>query len=314
MAEHAKWTEEDLPNLTGREVIVTGANSGLGLCTAQALAQAGASVTMAVRDVAKGDGAKAQIIGNIGSDANISVARLDLADLASVRDFAQTWSAAHPAGLDLLINNAGIMAIPRRPTADGFETQFGTNHLGHFALTALLWPALIARTFSRVVTVSSQAHRMGRMNWDDLMGEHRYSSWGAYGQSKLANLLFTLGLQQRIDDAGLGVLALAAHPGYSSTNLQAAGPAMRGSNLGAKFVGIGNRILAQPAEMGALPTLYAATAPNLPNGSYIGPDGFLEQRGHPKVVDRSARAKDVADADRLWLISEELTGINFPID
>lgn len=314
MAEHAKWTEEDLPNLTGREVIVTGANSGLGLCTAQALAQAGASVTMAVRDVAKGDGAKAQIIGNIGSDANISVARLDLADLASVRDFAQTWSAAHPAGLDLLINNAGIMAIPRRPTADGFETQFGTNHLGHFALTALLWPALIARTFSRVVTVSSQAHRMGRMNWDDLMGEHRYSSWGAYGQSKLANLLFTLGLQQRIDDAGLGVLALAAHPGYSSTNLQAAGPAMRGSNLGAKFVGIGNRILAQPAEMGALPTLYAATAPNLPNGSYIGPDGFFEQRGHPKVVDRSARAKDVADADRLWLISEELTGINFPID
>lgn len=314
MAEHAKWTEEDLPNLTGREVIVTGANSGLGLCTAQALAQAGASVTMAVRDGAKGDGAKAQIIGNIGSDANISVARLDLADLASVRDFAQTWSAAHPAGLDLLINNAGIMAIPRRPTADGFETQFGTNHLGHFALTALLWPALIARTFSRVVTVSSQAHRMGRMNWDDLMGEHRYSSWGAYGQSKLANLLFTLGLQQRIDDAGLGVLALAAHPGYSSTNLQAAGPAMRGSNLGAKFVGIGNRILAQPAEMGALPTLYAATAPNLPNGSYIGPDGFLEQRGHPKVVDRSARAKDVADADRLWLISEELTGINFPID
>lgn len=314
MAEHAKWTEEDLPNLTGREVIVTGANSGLGLCTAQALARAGASVTMAVRDVAKGDGAKAQIIGNIGSDANISVARLDLADLASVRDFAQTWSAAHPAGLDLLINNAGIMAIPRRPTADGFETQFGTNHLGHFALTALLWPALIARTFSRVVTVSSQAHRMGRMNWDDLMGEHRYSSWGAYGQSKLANLLFTLGLQQRIDDAGLGVLALAAHPGYSSTNLQAAGPAMRGSNLGAKFVGIGNRILAQPAEMGALPTLYAATAPNLPNGSYIGPDGFLEQRGHPKVVDRSARAKDVADADRLWLISEELTGINFPID
>lgn len=314
MAEHAKWTEEDLPNLTGREVIVTGANSGLGLCTAQALAQAGASVTMAVRDVAKGDGAKAQIIGNIGSDANISIARLDLADLASVRDFAQTWSAAHPAGLDLLINNAGIMAIPRRPTADGFETQFGTNHLGHFALTALLWPALIARTFSRVVTVSSQAHRMGRMNWDDLMGEHRYSSWGAYGQSKLANLLFTLGLQQRIDDAGLGVLALAAHPGYSSTNLQAAGPAMRGSNLGAKFVGIGNRILAQPAEMGALPTLYAATAPNLPNGSYIGPDGFLEQRGHPKVVDRSARAKDVADADRLWLISEDLTGINFPID
>lgn len=314
MAEHSKWTEQDLPNLTGREVIVTGANSGLGLCTAQALAQAGASVTMAVRDVAKGDGAKAHIVGNIGSDADISVARLDLADLASVREFAQTWSAAHPAGLDLLINNAGIMAIPRRPTADGFETQFGTNHLGHFALTALLWPALIARTFSRVVTVSSQAHRMGRMNWDDLMGEHRYSSWGAYGQSKLANLLFTLGLQQRIDDAGLGVLALAAHPGYSSTNLQAAGPAMRGSNLGAKFVGIGNRILAQPAEMGALPTLYAATTPNLPNGAYIGPDGFLEQRGHPKVVDRSARAKDVADADRLWLISEDLTGIKFPID
>ncbi|MFM8351915.1 MAG: oxidoreductase [Actinomycetales bacterium] len=314
MANHPRWTEEDLPNLTGRQVIVTGANSGLGLCTTQALAKVGANVTMAVRDLAKGAAAREQILGQIGGSASIEVAELDLADLTSVRDFAKTWSLAHPAGLDLLINNAGIMAIPRRATADGFETQFGTNHLGHFALTALLWPALVARTYSRVVTVSSQAHRMGRMNWEDLMGERRYSSWGAYGQSKLANLLFTLGLQQRIDAAGLSILALAAHPGYASTNLQAAGPTMRGSGLGAKFVGVGNRILAQPAQMGALPTLYAATAPDLPNGAYIGPDGFLEQRGHPKVVDRSARAKDIQDANRLWTLSEELTGISFPIE
>jgi NAD(P)-dependent dehydrogenase (short-subunit alcohol dehydrogenase family) len=308
-AQHA-WTEADLPNLTGRQVIVTGANSGLGLCTARALARVGASVTMAVRDEAKGEAARASLGEVAGS---LTVQRLDLADLASVRSFAAAWSAANPAGLDLLINNAGIMAIPRRNTADGFETQFGTNHLGHFALTALLWPALVARTYSRVVTVSSQAHRMGRMHWDDLMGERRYSSWGAYGQSKLANLLFTLGLQRRIDEAGLSVLALAAHPGYASTNLQAAGPAMRGSSVGAKFVNIGNRLMAQPAVMGALPTLYAATAPNLPDGAYIGPNGFMEQRGHPRIVDRSARAKDIADADRLWQVSEELTGIRFEV-
>ncbi len=303
-----KWNENDMPNLAGRRAIVTGANSGLGWWTTKALAEHGASVTMAVRDVGKGSSAAATLTGDITVEA------LDLADLASVRDFSERWSAGNPAGLDLLVNNAGIMAIPRRETVDGFETQLGTNHLGHFALTGLLMPALVAVPGSRVVTVSSQAHRMGKMNWDDLMGERRYRTWGAYGQSKLANLLFTSELQRRIDESGWSILALAAHPGYANTNLQSAGPAMRGRSLEARLTGVTNRIMAQPAQMGALPTLFAATAPGLPGGSYIGPDGFLEQRGHPRLVGRSAAAQSAADAQRLWQVSEELTSVRYPFD
>ena len=308
---NVKWSTADMPLLSGRRAIVTGANSGLGYFTTLALAEHRAKVTMAVRDISKGEAAAARIQAQF-PDSDIEIARLDLADLSSVREFASNWSSSHPSGLDLLINNAGIMAIPRSRTADGFETQFGTNHLGHFALTGLLLPALVAIPNSRIVTVASQAHRMGRMNFDDLMGDRKYRSWGAYGQSKLANLLFTAELQRGLDAANLPILALAAHPGYADTNLQAVGPQMRGNSLGTRITGFGNRLMAQPAPMGALPSLFAATAPGLPGGSYIGPDGFLEQRGHPRIVQASKAAKSMADAKRLWLVSEQLTGVTYP--
>jgi NAD(P)-dependent dehydrogenase (short-subunit alcohol dehydrogenase family) len=313
MADSLKWTAQDIPDLTGRVAIVTGANSGLGFHTARELAAHGAAVTMAVRDEGKGATA-AEAIRRAAPSANVTVERLDLADLSSVRDFASTWSQAHPDGLDLLINNAGIMAIPRRLTADGFEMQFGTNHLGHFALTGLLMPALVARPRSRVVNVSSGAHRLGRMNFDDLMGEKKYGAWRTYGQSKLSNLLFTSELQRRLDANSLPVLALAAHPGYASTNLQSVGPQMSGRNWMSGPTDLMTKIMAQPAEMGALPTLFAATAAGLPGNSYIGPDGFMEQRGHPRLVDRSAAAKNRDDAVRLWNVSEQLTGVHYPFD
>lgn len=300
-----------MPDLTGRRAIVTGANSGLGWWTAYELARHGATVTMAVRDRAKASLARGQMQAQAGRDLPLAIADLDLADLASVRTFAQDWSRANPEGLDLLVNNAGIMAIPRALTKDGFEMQLGTNHLGHFALTGLLLPALIAIPHSRVVTVSSGAHRLGRIRMDDLMGERHYRAWGAYGQSKLANLLFTSELQRRIDAAGLPMLALAAHPGFAATNLQGVAPAMRFGSRGKSIADLGNRLLAQPAEMGALPTLFAATEPGLPGGAYIGPDGFMEQRGHPRIVGRSAAAQDSATARELWVASEELTGVRF---
>jgi len=312
MATSSAWTTRDMPQLTGRQAIVTGANSGLGLVTAAALAEHGAHVTMAVRDTAKGEAAAASIRAKY-PDAHLDVARLDLADLASIRTFADTWSAAHPEGLDLLINNAGIMAIPRRETVDGFEMQLGTNHLGHFALTGLLLPALIAVPRSRVVTVSSQAHRMGKMNFDDLNAKRSYGAWRAYGQSKLANLLFTDEFQRRLDRLGIPMLALAAHPGFAATNLQKAGPAMRGRKLQERISGFMSNVIAQSAEMGALPTLFAATAPGIPGGSYVGPDGFGEQRGYPRLVDRSSAAKNESDAKRLWEESETLTGVHFPL-
>lgn len=314
MSDHpTKWTAADLPRLTGRSVIVTGANSGLGYHTAAALAGCGADVTMAVRTIEKGEDAAAEI-RTLHPRAQLEVSSLDLADLTSIRAFAERWSSSHPDGLSILINNAGIMAIPRRETVDGFETQLGTNHLGHFALTGLLLPALVAQPAARVVTVSSQAHRLGTMNFEDLMGSAKYRAWGAYGQSKLANLLFTSELQRRIDVAGLSLLALAAHPGYSDTNLQSAAPTMRGSSIGTRMSRMANSVLAQSAAMGALPTLFAATMPGLPGDTYIGPDGFMEQRGHPRVVGRSKAAMNGADARRLWTVSEELTGVIYPFD
>lgn len=308
-----KWTADDLPALTGRSAVVTGANSGLGWWTAYELSRHGAHVTMAVRDLAKGALARGQMQDRAGRELPITISELDLADLASVRVFAQQWSRNNPQGLDLLINNAGIMAIPRALTKDGFEMQLGTNHLGHYALTGLLFPALVAIPHSRVVTVSSGAHRLGSIRLDDLMGEKRYRPWSAYGQSKLANLLFTSELQRRIDAAGIHTLALAAHPGFASTNLQGVGPSLRYGSRGKSIADLGNRLLAQPAEMGALPTLFAATQPGLPGGAYIGPDGFMEQRGYPKMVDRSGAAKDDVMARELWVRSEDLTGVRFPI-
>jgi NAD(P)-dependent dehydrogenase (short-subunit alcohol dehydrogenase family) len=290
-----KWTAQDLPALAGRTFVITGANSGIGLVAARELARAGARVVLAVRDVSRGRDAAATIAGDT------EVRQLDLADLASVRAFAEAWDGE----LDVLVNNAGVMAIPEQRTADGFEMQIGTNHLGHFALTNLLLP----RIADRVVTVSSGAHRMGSIRLDDLNWESgSYQRWRAYGQSKLANLLFTSELQRRLAAAGSGLRAVAAHPGYAATNLQ-----NRTENvLQNALMAVANRVVAQSDEMGALPTLYAATQ-DLPGDSYVGPDGFQEQRGHPTLVGRNGAAQDAETATRLWTLSEQLTGVTFAL-
>src|SRR5271167_2998976 len=225
----ARWTTDDIPPLAGRIAVVTGANSGLGFETALALARAGARVVLACRDEAKGGDALDRIRQAVPA-ADVRLDRLDLADLASVREFAADFSAGH-GGLDLLLNNAGVMAIPRRETADGFEMQFGTNHLGHFALTGLLLDRLLARPGARVVTVSSTAAMIGRIRFDDLQGSRRYGKWTAYGQAKLANQLFALELDRRATDCGVDLVSVAAHPGYAATNLQAVGPRMSGSRI-----------------------------------------------------------------------------------
>jgi len=303
-----KWTAADVPDQAGRRAIVTGANSGLGFETALALAGHGADVTLAVRDLAKGEAAADQIRA-LSPQASLEVRRLDLADLASIDEFAWLWRESHPDGLDMLINNAGIMAIPRRDTVDGFEMQLGTNHLGHFALTGRLLDAI--RPEGRIVTVSSQAHRMGRMDFEDLMGVRKYGAWRAYGQSKLANLLFMRSLAERLERAGSTIASVAAHPGFASTHLQAVAPEMKGRGWQVKIMDGVNKVMAQSAAMGALPTLYAATFPAIRSGDYVGPDGFGEQRGHPKLVGMNASARDDAVANRLWTVSEELTGVRY---
>jgi len=290
-----KWTAADIPSQDGRTFVVTGANSGIGLVAARELARAGAHVVLAVRDTTKGERAAADLPGDT------EVRALDLASLESVRAFARAWDG----DLDVLIDNAGVMAVPEGRTADGFELQIGTNHLGHFALANLLLP----HVRDRVVTVSSGAHRFGRIDLDDLNWERRrYWRWRAYGQSKLANLLFSAELQRRLTAAGSPMRAVAAHPGYAATNLQS----RTGSALQNGVMALGNRIFAQSAEMGALPTLYAATQ-DLPGDSYVGPDGPGEQRGHPTLVGRSGAARDAETARRLWELSEELTGVRFPL-
>jgi NAD(P)-dependent dehydrogenase (short-subunit alcohol dehydrogenase family) len=291
----ASFTTADIPDLTGRKVIVTGANSGIGRATAAALAGAGAQVTLAVRNVEKGGAAAATMPGET------EVRELDLASLASVRAFAAAWEGE----IELLINNAGVMVPPLTRTAEGFELQFGTNHLGHFALTNLL----LEHVTGRVVTVSSTGHRMGRIDFDDLNWEHKpYKAWRAYGQSKLANLLFTAELQRRLTAAGSRAVATAAHPGYAATNLQFHSQ-RRAIDL---ISAIGNRVLAQDENGGALPTLYAAVA-DIPGNSFAGPSGFLEWRGAPKLVGRSAAAQDIDVARRLWTVSEELTAVRFSL-
>jgi NAD(P)-dependent dehydrogenase (short-subunit alcohol dehydrogenase family) len=285
----------DVPDQTGRTVVVTGANSGIGRAAASALAGAGARVALAVRSLDKGRAAAATMPGET------EVRELDLASLASVREFAAAWQG----DIDLLINNAGVMAPPLTRTIDGFELQFGTNHLGHFALTNLL----LGHVTGRVVTVSSGGHRIGSIDFDDLNWERKpYKTWRAYGQSKLANLLFTAELQRRLSAAGSAVLANAAHPGYAATNLQFHSE-RRWIDLLSR---VGNRLLAQDENGGALPTLYAAVA-DVPGNSFAGPGGFMEQRGAPKLVGRSNAAKDADVAGRLWDVSEELTGVQFPL-
>jgi NAD(P)-dependent dehydrogenase (short-subunit alcohol dehydrogenase family) len=303
----AKWTAEQIPDQAGRVAVVTGANSGIGFVAARELARAGAHVVLACRNVTKG-GACRREIADAAPHASLEVAELDLGSLASVRGFAESFADRHE-GPDLLINNAGVMAPPRSETADGFELQFGTNHLGHFGLTGLLIGGMEGREDARVVTVTSPAHWYGRVDFEDLHGERRYGRWRAYGQSKVANLLFALELDRRLRLAGWRVQSLAAHPGYAATKLQSTGP----TGLDGAVMAVTNRLFAQSAEMGALPTLYAATYPGLEGGTLIGPGGIGEQRGHPKPVPPRGRALDEALARRLWTVSEQLTGVRFAL-
>jgi NAD(P)-dependent dehydrogenase (short-subunit alcohol dehydrogenase family) len=263
-------------------------------------------VVIACRNTAKGEQALSTIRSAVPG-ARAEVRQLDLADLASVRAFATAVKDSHDR-IDLLINNAGIMAPPRRTTADGFESQLGTNHLGHFALTGLLVPTLLAAPDPRVVTLSSVVHRIGRINFDDLQGERRYQRWRAYGQSKLANLMFSFELQHRASAAGAKLESMAAHPGYAATNLQTAGPEIAVERWG---MVVANRVIAQSADMGALPTLYAATVPDLPGGTFVGPGAWGGMRGYPSVTSGSAQAYDTGTAIRLWEVSEKLTGVHY---
>ncbi|WP_433462614.1 oxidoreductase [Spirillospora sp. CA-128828] len=296
------WTTGDIPELRGRRAIVTGANSGIGYHTALQLARHGASVVLACRSAERG-GAALDRMRTAAPDADIVLGSLDLADLSSVRTFA----AEHGDGpLDILVNNAGVMAIPRRATADGFEMQFGTNHLGHFALTGLLLPALRAASAARVVTVTSGFAWAGRLRFDDLQGEHRYRKWSAYGQAKLANLIFAKELDRRVPE----LTSVAAHPGYAATNLQRTGPRMQGNTFMEKATDLGNTVMAQSAAAGALPSLYAATAPDVQGGASYGPR-LLQYRGAPVKVVTPPQADRPNLGERLWKVSETLTGVTY---
>ncbi len=311
MPDKKAWTASDIPDLSGKTIVVTGGNSGIGYEAALQFARKRADVILACRDLGKARTAAAQIAAS-ASGAKVEVMELDLSNLASVRGFSDAFHLQHQA-LHVLCNNAGVMAIPYRQTADGFEMQFGTNHLGHFALTGLLLDRLLATDGARVVNVASGAHRMGKIRFDDLQWKNGYRKWMAYGQSKLANLLFTSELQRKVDAAGKKLLAVACHPGYAATNLQAVGPKMSGSSMMESLTELGNRLLAQSAAMGALPTEYAAVAPDVHGGDYIGPDGMAELWGNPVRVGRSAAAQDAAAASRLWEVSEQLTNVHYAL-
>lgn len=308
------WSAADIGDLRGTRAVVTGANSGLGRQTAQQLARAGAHVTLACRSAERGEQAAAAIRAAV-PDAQVDVESLDLADLGSVRTCAERI-AGDDRPLNLLINNAGVMATPQRETVDGFELQFGTNHLGHFALTGLLLGALRAAPNPRVVTVSSTMHRMGRIDFDNLQWQHGYGPWKAYGRSKLANLLFARELQARADAAGIPLRSCASHPGYSATELQTTGPGMGGglkarlNTLGGR---LGNALIATDDAYGAQPSLYAATDAEVPGGSYVGPTRLFQSRGPVGVVPSSRAGRDMAVAARLFDVSEDLTGVRYDV-
>ncbi len=310
MSSNQFWKANQMPDLSGKIAVVTGANSGLGYEVVRGLARKNAQVIMACRDAGKAEKAAARIRDEL-PNAKIELMTLDLADLSSVRGFAQNF-ADQFSQLDILCNNAGVMALPYRQTKENFEMQFGTNHLGHFALTGLLLPSILKAEKARIVTTSSVAHRFGKVDFADLQSKRSYNSWGAYGQSKLANLLFAYELQRKLSAASVSnVVSVAAHPGYSSTNLQMVGPSMQGSIIGTRVSAIGNSLFAQSAEMGALPTLYAATAPNVQGGDFIGPGGLMEMYGYPVKVRSNARSYDQNAARQLWQVSEELTGVGY---
>ncbi len=301
-----KWTVADIPDQSARVAVVTGANSGLGLVTARELTRVGAEVVIACRDTDKGTRAAGEIAAAVPA-AKLQVSQLDLADLASVRAFAARLRGERER-IDLLVNNAGVMAPPRRTSQDGFESQLATNHLGHYALTGLLLEVLLASPRPRVVTVSSLAHRTGRINFEDLQGERSYNNWRAYSQSKLANLLFCFELQRRATAAATELLSLAAHPGYAATNLQFAGPSAWYERA---ILTVANTVVGQSAAMGALPMLYAATEPELPGGTFTGPGDLRELRGYPRIVTAAGKAYDEQASRRLWQVSEDLTGVRY---
>jgi NAD(P)-dependent dehydrogenase (short-subunit alcohol dehydrogenase family) len=305
----AKWTAADIPDQTGRTILITGANSGLGLRSAEGLAGAGAKVLMACRNATKAAAAQQQVAAKATGPAP-EVVPLDVSDLDDVAACAARLvdDLGH---IDVLMNNAGVMAVPKARTAQGFEMQMGTNHLGHFALTGRLLPLLLAADSPRVVTISSFGHKPGRIRWDDPNWEKgRYFAWPAYFQTKLANLLFTAELDRQAGEHGDKLLAAAAHPGYAATNLVASGPGS--ANVVMQRGGqVLDKVLGQPDVMGALPQLYAATMPDVAGNDYYGPDGLLEQRGHPTKVGRTRRARDADAARRLWSLSEDLTGVTY---
>jgi NAD(P)-dependent dehydrogenase (short-subunit alcohol dehydrogenase family) len=308
------WTEDQVPDQSGKTFIVTGANSGIGYEASRALAAKGATVVLACRNMEKGQAAVGAIRAATPG-AKLAVERLDLGDLGTVRAFAAKFLKER-GKLDGLINNAGIMAIPRITTKDGFETQIGTNHLGHFALTGLLLGRLVESAPARVVTVSSMAHTMGKfgaLDANDLLLQTGYTKWGAYGRSKLANLLFAYELQRRLASRFPQVLSMACHPGYAATNLQAVGPTMTNSAFGKMFMSIGNAVLAQSAGAGALPTLYAATSPDVRGGEYIGPGGPFKMIGAPVKQGSNRASRDEAAARKLWDTSVQLTGVDFAL-
>jgi protochlorophyllide reductase len=301
-----RWTTADMPDLHGYTALVTGANSGLGLETTRALVAKGAHVVMTSRNLEKGRRAQASLEESLPG-ASLELVQLDLASLAGVRDFAKRFQEDH-AQLNLLFNNAGVMAIPHRKTPDGFEWQFGTNYLGHFALTGWLLPTLLATPKSRVITTSSMAHQMGKIEFDNLNNERSYSRWSAYGKSKLADLMFAFELQRRLKRAGAETISIAAHPGFAHTSLQSTSAteanALMERLLYALYEG-------QSAAMGALPQLYAATAPSVSGGEYIGPDGFFGFSGYPKKVRVNKQAYDEQVAARLWERSVEMTNVDY---
>ncbi|MFJ9004088.1 oxidoreductase [Streptomyces canus] len=302
------WNETAIPGQSGRVAVVTGANSGIGYVTARELARKGARVVLACRSERRGHEARDRLLDEVPG-AHTEFARLDLGDLSSVREFAATYPYDR---LDLLINNAGVMALPYGTTADGFETQFGTNHLGHFALTGLLLPTLLETPAARVVTVSSTAHALANIDIDDLNSERRYRRWVAYARSKTANLLFVHELARRLAAHGSDVVAAAAHPGYAATNLQTAGPRMAGRRAAERFMRVGNRFFAQSADAGALPTLYAATAPDVPPDSFTGPS-LGGWRGSPAPSWRARWTRNDQASQRLWTASEALTGVTYAL-
>ncbi|MEV7280072.1 oxidoreductase [Streptomyces sp. NPDC093111] len=301
------WNARNIPSQGGRTAVVTGANSGIGYVTARELARAGAHVVLACRSRTRGEAALSRLRDEV-PHASAAFAPLDLGDLASVRAFAAARAEADER-LDLLVNNAGVMALPHGRTADGFETQFGVNHLGHFALTGLLMPQLLRTPDARIVSLSSGFHALADLDHTDLNAERGYRRWIAYGRSKTANLLFVHELSRRLAAAGSGIVAAAAHPGYAATNLQTAGPRQEGRKTAARLMELGNRIIAQPATGGALPTLYAATAPGVRPDAFIGPK--LGWRGPPTRSWRAGWTLDDTSGERLWTASEELTGIRY---